>query len=123
MKNILIATDFSKYSIEAVNYVTYLVQRLQESCHILLLNTYLIPFDTSKEKLIEVKSRIDCVLKGKSITIETISQIGSLHNVILNIIDIKPINMVVMAACGGDYLSKIAKVLKEKQRLTLLVTY
>lgn len=111
MKNILIATDFSKQSDYAIHYVVQLVQRLQDSCHILLLNSYLVPKDTHQDKLIEVNDKLrnesllrlkidqkilSGVLKGKKITIETISQFGSLHNVLLNQIKNNHFNFIVI---------------------------
>jgi nucleotide-binding universal stress UspA family protein len=138
MKNILIATDFSKHSNDAIHYVINLVQRLHDSCHILLVNSYLIPSDTEKDRMIEVNDKlrtesqnllkkekriVSNLIKSKNITIETISQIGSLHNVILNLIDIKHINLVVIGSCATEQLSIITRGLKGAQHPPLLVTY
>jgi hypothetical protein len=100
MKRILIPTDFSKHARHSIDYVLDLFEETQSPCRIMLLNTYIFQQTDPKQVLImndelKLKSKEGLAfqkeellqrIKNPNITVETISHLGSLHNVVLQLL-------------------------------------
>lgn len=135
MKKILIPTDFSPQSKHTIQYVLNLVQDTQVPCHILLLNTYVVQ-QTDPKQVIQVndelkrksKEGLDSALaeartkiKNPSILIETASHMGSLNNVIMQVLQKEKIDLVAVCKAGGKHIEKIAATLHQ-MKCPLLIT-
>lgn len=136
MKNILIPTDFSRHSEYALEYVLDLMNELNIPCRLILVNTFIVN-KTDPELIISVNDHLkkiskeglaaqkEIALKKKTkapITIETISQMGSLNNVILQFLQREKIDLVAMGKDGGRHVENVSAILK-KQHCPLLITY
>lgn len=128
MKKILIATDFSPESKQAIKCIVDFFQNIQVSCRILLLNAYLIPKNVESKNIIQVNDlakinsqkglKKECHQTLKLITdanmqVETISHMGSLTNVISNITKKEKIDLIVMGKDGGKHVNKVTDLLKD----------
>lgn len=110
MKTILIPTDFSVASRNAIQYAFNLFGDKKEDYRILLLNTYLIPsspfnqliflHDELRKKSLDGLEKQRQWAKGVNpnhpISLEIFSSMGSLENVINYLIDNEKIDCVVM---------------------------
>ena len=136
MKYILITTDFSHHSKYTVQYVLNFMQETNIPCRIILLNTYLPP-QTDPDQVISVndtlrmKSKIGLLqemveaqknIRNPLITIETRSHIGTLKNVILQLLQNNKFDLVAMGKNGGKHVETISVLLKQ-QHCPLLITY
>lgn len=136
MRNIIVTTDFSNHSRNSLNCVLDFIQDTHTPCRVLLLNTYVVK-QTDPEKVIEVNDelkrkslqgleteRSEALKKihNNNITIETSSHMGSLNNVISQIIKRTKIDLVAMGKDGGKNVELVSETLK-KQQCPLLVTY
>lgn len=136
MKKILITTDFTfdaKYTIE---FVLDLFRETQIPCRIILLNTFMIQ-QTDPGKIIalndEMKLRSKTGLerqrteamdgvRNSNISIEIASHMGSLTNVILQLLSTNKIDMVAMGKNCGKHVEKVAALLEQKH-CSLLITH
>ncbi len=136
MKRIIITTDFSYHSKHAIEYVLQLMREAQIACQLLLVNTYIVQQTDPKQVIIlndELKKRskqgleqekIEALKKNTNplITIETNSQMGSLTNVIKQMLHTYKVDFVAMGKDGGRHVEQVANLLKE-QECPLLITY
>lgn len=140
MKKVLITTDFSPHSKHAIKQVLEKFQSSGEPCQILLLNTYMV-LSSDPDRMInlvnlndELKresknglalevNEVKKMLKSEDkISINTMSHMGSLKNVIGLLLKKENIDLVVMGKDGGKNVETITPFLKEKS-IPLLVTY
>lgn len=136
MKKILIATDFSRHSKYTIEYILNLLGDTHIAFQICLLNTYMVQH-TDPAKVITLNDE----LKRKSkaglemelsemlkkvntphLTFQTASHMGSLNNVVLQMVRNEKFDMVAMGKSSGDNVETIAKMLKQ-QKCPLLITY
>jgi nucleotide-binding universal stress UspA family protein len=136
MKRILIPTDFSKHAGHSIDYVLNLFEQTQSPCRILLLNTYIFQQTDPKQVLIindELKKRSKEGLafqkeellkriKNPNITVETISHLGSLHNVVLQLLQKEEVDLVAMGKDTGKHLAQISELLKQ-HHCPVLITH
>lgn len=136
MKKILITTDFSHHSKYTLKYVLNFMKEIHVPCCVLLLNTYrVLETDvnqaiTKNDELKKVsqeglkKEQIEAqqTLSNPHITIETSSHLGSLENVICQLLRKEKFDMVAMGKNGGKHVETIAKILKDYE-CPLLITY
>lgn len=136
MKTVLIPTDFSKDSQYTIRFVLNLLQEVQTSWRILLVNTFMV-LNTdakqiitkndelkmqSKEGLIKALAETKKQVTNPHITVETMSSMGSLNNVIYQIIHQEKIEFVAMGKDGGRHVEAVSALLK-KEHCPLLVTF
>lgn len=125
MKNILLPTDFSENSWNAITYVLQLFKN--ETCKIYLLNTYTpviyhIEYvliepaqhglgdalkETSLKNLDYFKTRIKKEFNNPKHSIETISAFNNLISEIKNVVENKSIDYVVMGTKGATGLKEV----------------
>lgn len=137
MKGVLIPTDFSHHSTYTIKYVLDLLQNNQGPCRVLLLNSYMVlqtdaKLVISQNDELKAKSKAGLLqdvnyanknLKNPQITIETISYMGSLKNVIYQVLQKENIDLVAMGKDGGKHVETISALLKEVGKCPLLTTY
>lgn len=136
MKKILITTDFSAHSRHTVDYVLDLFQDTQIACQILLVNTFKV-LQTDPRKVIEIndelkklsltgleKEKVEALKKinNPRISIDVASHMGSLNNVVLQIIQNEKIDLVGMGKKKGRHVEMMSSLLR-KHRCPLLITY
>lgn len=136
MNRVLITTDFTHHSKNAIKVALELFNDFQKPCHIVLVNTYLVP-EVHPDLLISTNDQLRKISKAgleqdreealklnknPLITFETISQMGSLTNVTLQTIEKHKIDLVVMGKNGGKHVDLVSALLK-KQGCPLLITY
>ncbi len=137
MKNVLIPTDFSHHSRHSIECVLDLLQNTSKPCRILLVNSFMI-LQTDAKLVIaqndEAKQiSLDGLLRDKNfanknlpnplITIETVSHMGSLRNVISHLLLKERFDLIAMGKDGGKNIETISKLLKVENKCSLLVTY
>lgn len=61
-------------------------------------------------------------VKNPNVTLEVASHMGSLNNVVLQLVQKDKFDMVAMGKSGGDNVETISKMLKQ-QKCPLLITY
>ena len=131
VKILLIPTDFSAASQQALNYgLSYLQERRAEG-KILLLNTYLLPsaspnqlvaiHDELRNKSIQrlqdqISLQVSPIknIRSSKVTFETLSRMGTLENVIVHIAQEEQVDSVILGIEG---------TLKEKERVTKLLNH
>lgn len=137
MKNVLIPTNFSAESRYALEYVLEFLQYAKVPSRILLVNTYIVQLDGDPQELLSLND----ALKAKSramlreevawarahcsnplVTIDSTSHMGSLNNVILNLLRREKIDLVAMGKANGNHVEQVATLLKQ-QNCPLLITY
>jgi nucleotide-binding universal stress UspA family protein len=105
-------------------------------CRLILVNTFIVKRTDpemiitvndhlkrlSKEGLNEQKEFALRKISKNPITVETTSQMGSLNNVILQIIQREKIDLVAMGKDGGKHVESVTAILKTQQ-CPLLITY
>ena len=136
MNRILVTTDFSTPSQHTLRAVLDLLRHTQSTSRILLVNTYVVDRSTDPRDLIcrndELKIRSKKNLEAQRrealewvrnphIIIDTASHMGSLPNVITNLIKKEKIDLVAMGRDEGNHLKQIADLLK-KHQCPLLIT-
>lgn len=104
---------------------------------VLLVNTYIVQSNSDPLQLIKLNDELK--LKSKSllekevlwarahclnplVTIESSSHMGTLNNVILNLLQKEQIDLVAMGKGNGNHVEQVASLLKMQNR-PLLVTY
>lgn len=136
MNRVLIATDFTHHSKNAIKVALEFFNDVPRPCHIVLINTYLVP-EVPADLIISTNDQLKKISKAgveedhkealrlnknPLITFETISQMGSLTNVILQTIQKHKIDLVVMGKNGGTHVDLVSALLKQ-QGCPLLITY
>lgn len=136
MKKILITTDFSTHSQYTIFYVLNLLHDTQIPCKILLLNTYIVQ-QTDPHQVISTNDELkrisklglerqrDKALKNVinfNISIEIASHMGSLNNVVMQLLRKEKIDLVAMGKNGGRHVESLSHLLKQQQ-CPLLITY
>ena len=136
MKRILVTTDFSPHSRHAIEYVLDLMKETASPCQIFLLNTYMVQHKDpdeiihlndelrkhSKANLREEKEAVLKKVTNPNIRIEVASHIGSLSNVILQLLQKEKIDLVVMGKSNGQHVEKVSNLLKQ-EKCPLLITF
>lgn len=136
MKKILITTDFSAHSRHTVDYVLDLFQHTQVPCHLLLVNTFKV-LQTDPAKVIATNDELKKIslrgleeekaltlakVKNSFISVDIASRMGSLNNVVLQIIQSEKIDLVGMGKKKGRHVEMMSSLLK-KHHCPLLITY
>lgn len=136
MKRVLIPTDFSERSAHTLEYVLELFEQTRAPCRILLLNTYIVQ-ETDPREVIrlndELKKRSrealavqkeDALKKiqNTNITVETASHLGSLNNVIHQLLQMGEVDLVAMGKDTGRHLEQISALLKQHE-CPILITH
>jgi hypothetical protein len=133
MKNILIPTDFSQTSQDTFESIVSFLHESQIPCRILLLNTYIVQEtdphlviqlnDEMKEKSRQGLERscqdIRKLTTNPNITIETASHMGSLSNVIYQLLKKMKIDLVAIGA-GEDFGAVVQLLQKHKCPLLMI---
>jgi hypothetical protein len=136
MKRIIIPTDFSYHSKHTIEYILNFMRETKIRCQLLLVNTYMVQQTNPTQVILmndELKKkskigleleRIDALKKNTNplITVETNSQMGSLTNVIKQMLQAEKIDLVAMGKDGGRHVEQIASLLREIE-CPLLITY
>lgn len=136
MKNILITTDFTKDSRYSLQYMLELLKDVQSPCKILLVNTYMVQHtdpskiimlndelkSKSKDGLEKQRSETLKLITNPNISIEVASHMGSLRNVIHQLLDSTKFDLVVMGKNGGKHVESVSTLLKQKH-CPLLITH
>lgn len=136
MKTILIPTDFSSHARYNLEYVLNLVRDTQVPCKLLLVNTYMVQ-QTDPREVISLNDELKQISKkglelekqhalrlstNPNIQIETASHMGSLGNVVVQLLRRQKIDLVAMGKNGGKHVDSIATLLKQ-HKCPLLITY
>lgn len=138
MKQVLIPTDFSDASTRAITQAIKIFQKSGVPCHILLLNTYLVPKspglniieanDAIKKQSLSAmemqKKKIQALIKNSSsIQVDTVSILGALKNVLARVIKENKIDLVIMGKDEGKHVAEISKVIKENDPKCVLEVF
>lgn len=138
MKSILITTDFSDHSEYTLRYVLDLVRHTKTVVRILLLNTYMVDLQTDPQRLVQLNDELKSKskqslevqkrealqwIRNPNIAIETTSHMGSLANVITNLIKKEKIDLVAMGKDNGQQIEKMTNLLKEYDCSLLVTNY
>lgn len=136
MKKILVATNFSRHSRHTIEYILELMEATQIPCQICLLNTYIVQHHDSS-KLISLNDELKSVsraglerersemlmkVNNSKLILEIASHMGSLHNVVLQMVQKDKFDLVAMGKSDGDNVETISKMLRQ-QKCPLLITY
>ncbi|MDA8792105.1 universal stress protein [Bacteriovoracaceae bacterium] len=127
MVRILVPTDFSHDSQKAIDFaVNFFKDKSPSKIH--LLNTYMVQ-KSDGNNIIDMNDRIkEMAMKGlerakdyseqltktETIDVETHLKIGSLKNVIYQMIKEQGIDLVVMGRDAGKHINEVSKHLKDK---------
>ena len=137
MQRILITTDFSHDSKYTIKYVLELLKNVSSPCNILLLNSYKVQQtdpnlvlsqnddlkNNSHAKLLAEAVDMRKQITNPLLTVDIVSHMGSLRNVIYRIIQNEKIDLIAMGQDGGKNVEIIAKLLREEKKCPLLITY
>ena len=136
MNNILLTTDFTQDSGHSLDYVLDILKDSNFPVKILLLHTFMVQ-QTDPSKIIilndemKLKSKIGLEelrneamkkVTNPNISIEVASQMGSLKNVILQLLDTSKFDLVVMGKNGGKQIESVAALLKQRN-CPILITH
>jgi nucleotide-binding universal stress UspA family protein len=134
MKSVLVATDFSPQSQTALTYVLDLLRDTKENVRILLVNTYLVDFNRDPQELLRlndelklhsrrnlesIKSDALAAIHNPLISIEICSHMGSLANVLTNLIEREKIDAIAVGNENGKFGDQLALLLKKHNCLVL----
>lgn len=136
MKKILITTDFSPHSKNTIQYVLDFLQETKIPCELNLLNTYMVLQNDasqvislndelkkkSKAGLLKEESEAKSQIKNPLISVHTTSTMGSLKNVIFQMLKKEKYDLVAMGKDGGKHVETIQGLLKQ-EKCPLLITY
>ena len=128
MKNVIIATDFSSHSKNTFQHVLKMLQDTKIPCQIILLNTYMVNEkdpgqvisandrlkNESRERLEIERQEILKLISNPNITVTTASHIGSLNNVLHQLMQKDQVDLVVMGKGDQEIVAAVSKVLKNK---------
>jgi len=127
MKSILVATDFSSHSQDVLREV--LEQLREVPCRILPINTYLVDQSAGPENILALNDELKSQSKRKlevqraealkenfnsHVSIETGSHMGSIDNVIKNLLLREKIDLIAMSNPSGTKLEKVEDFLKRQ---------
>ncbi|MCE9624613.1 MAG: universal stress protein [Deltaproteobacteria bacterium] len=129
MKDVLIPTDFSTASKNALESALPILKNGKEPIHVLLLNTFLVPFappaesvalhDQLKQYSLDSLEKTRAELEAKTppgeISFEALSYMGSLENVVAFLVQERKIDCVVL---GTDRKSRSDEVIKIMGRVS-----
>ena len=136
MNNILLTTDFTKDSSHSLDYVLDILKDSKFPVKILLLHTFMVQ-QTDPSKIIilndemklkskmgleELRNEAMKKVTNPNISIEVASQMGSLKNVILQLLDTSKFDLVVMGKNGGKQIESVAALLKQRN-CPILITH
>ncbi len=136
MKRIIIATDFSPHSRKAIDCVIGILEDTSAIYEVLLLNTYMVK-ETDPQKVIHLNDELKRAskknlehelellrkkLQNPNITIKIASHMGSLTNVVSQLIKANPVDLVAMGKDGGRNVENVSVILKQNGT-PMLVTY
>jgi nucleotide-binding universal stress UspA family protein len=137
MKNVLLPTDFSSQSRYSLEYVLGFLQHTMVPSRVLLVNTYILQMSADPLHLVSINDELKKKSKGlldkevfwarahclnPLVTIEAASHMGTLNNVILNLLRREDIDLVAMGKGNGNHVDQVASLLK-LQNCPLLITY
>jgi nucleotide-binding universal stress UspA family protein len=136
MKSILIPTDFSEISRDAILHTLSLFRTERKEIRLTLLNAYLVPNvdsenavlinDQLKEKvnkrLLSERDKITELTKDYKIHFEAFAYMGSVENVIPEILKKQKFDLVVMGKNGGQFIEKVSRALRENNSKCPLLT-
>lgn len=126
MKRILIPTDFSIHAGHTIESVLEIFRHSEEPCRIILLNTYIFR-QTDRDKVMVINDELrrvsreglqlqkDHALKSitnPNITIDTVSQFGSLKHVVLGLLQKGEIDLVAFGKNEAEKMDEITPVLR-----------
>lgn len=138
MKHILVPTDFSSNSDNAIDYILDFIIKTQLPAKVYLLNAYMVESDDVENvihlndqikaqsifKLVNRKKRLLAKYSCPGIEVEMVSRMGSIQNLIPRIIKEFNIDLLVMGEDDGKKINQIAKSLKKnKSSCPLLTVY
>ena len=136
MNNILLTTDFTQDSSHSLDYVLDILKDSKFPVKILLLHTFMVQ-QTDPSKIIilndemklkskmgleELRNEAMKKVTNPNISIEVASQMGSLKNVILQLLDTSKFDLVVMGKNGGKQIESVAALLKQRN-CPILITH
>lgn len=136
MNNILLTTDFTKDSSHSLDYVLDILKDSKFPVKILLLHTFMVQ-QTDPSKIIilndemklkskmgleELRNEAMKKVTNPNISIEVASQMGSLKNVIFQLLDTSKFDLVVMGKNGGKQFESVAALLKQRN-CPILITH
>lgn len=137
MRNVLIATNFSPESRYTLEYVLDFLQPSRKESRILLVNTYLLNENSDSKQLVQINDELKKNSKelldqevawavshcsNPLVIIESASHMGTLNNVILNLLKRESFDLVAMARGRGNHMKQVSPLLLE-QNCPLLITY
>lgn len=123
MRKILITTDFTDEAAKNINTVLRFLQDASRPVSVLLLNTYLLP-RSEPSRVIELndelkkKSRDGLAAAKKSaieantnplVMIDTASHLGSLNNVVQNLMGVEKYETIAFCESGEEKLSELIR--------------
>jgi nucleotide-binding universal stress UspA family protein len=135
MKTLLMVTDFSQAAGTVLRAAVDFFGDCTAFCHIILLNTYLIPAtpanqlvavnDEMKKKSLEGLKK-ECkvaqeLIKDKKMTFEILTQMGSLESVMVHIVEDKKVDLAIMATDGAKNRDEILAILRRLSCPLLIV--
>lgn len=138
MMNLLVPTDFSYTSKHSIKQFLADFGSMANSINITLLNAYeLADVDVgnavilndnmkaeSKNNLDQFKTEIQDAAKSLNLEFKLISHIGSIENVIKEVLNQGSYNLIIMGKNGGSYIEKVSKVLnKIHSKCPLIIMY
>ncbi len=125
MKRILIPTDFSSEAGQTLEYVLNLFSKTAAPCRIILLHTYIFQ-QTDRDKVMVMNDELKWLsreglskqrshamknIQNSHITIETISQFGTLRNVVFHLLQKGEVDLVAMGKDEDTKLEQISTLL------------
>lgn len=136
MKRILIATDFSIHSKHSIQCVLKHLHDTQTPSQLLLLNTFIVQQTDPARVILEndelkkrskaglEQERIEALklVKSPDVSIETASHMGSLNNVIAQLVHKEKYDLVAMGRDGGRHVASVSALLKQLH-FPLFITY
>jgi nucleotide-binding universal stress UspA family protein len=135
MKTLLMVTDFSQAAGTVFRAAVDFFGNCAVFCHVILLNTYLIPAtpanqlvavnDEMKKKSLEGLKK-ECkvaqeLIKDKKMTFEILTQMGSLESVMVHIVEDKKVDLAIMATDGAKNRDEILAILRRLSCPLLIV--
>jgi nucleotide-binding universal stress UspA family protein len=136
MKRILIATDFSPHSRTVIDCVVNMIKDNISHCEIILLNTYMVK-ETDPQKVISLNDELKLASKrsleheraelqkkitNPNVSVNIASHMGSLTNVISQLVKTHTVDLVAMGKDGGRNVENVSTILRQIG-CPLLVTY
>lgn len=135
MRTILVPTDFSEAAREALNFALRFANHGSLALDLILMNTYFVPpvpnsriISTNDELRSHSLSRLEKealfakgLIKNKRLTTSTLCRMGTLKNVILQVIEEKKIDLVILGIRGSKRKDEVFDILNRSQCPVLIV--